>query len=87
MIEQQILPEWQAERNVLASYKIVPEEKRTYVGILMEYIAKREEEWKFRAKGARANDRRLIEWSEIKRREAERLDPTSRPWWPELLER
>jgi rhomboid protease GluP len=72
VIEQQMLPPWAAERERLATLRVVSSQE-PQVKRFLEYMSLREEGWKLTAAGLRANDKSLIEQGNAKQLAAKKL--------------
>jgi rhomboid protease GluP len=73
IIEQQILPKWQAERKAVANLKHLPANQAKLTASLVKYMDAREEGWELLAGGVRAEDQAKIKQSFDKSKEADQL--------------
>ena len=73
IVEQQILPNWRAERESVANLKHLPANQTKLTVSLVRYMDAREEEWKLLVDGVRSGDGAKIKQSLVKGKEADQL--------------
>jgi len=73
LVEQQILPNWRAERESVANLKHLPANQTKLTVTLVRYMDAREEEWKLLVDGVRSGDGAKIKQSLVKGKEADQL--------------
>jgi rhomboid protease GluP len=78
IIDEKLLPPWLAERDKLATLRVVPPQE-PLVKHFVEYMSLRGEGWRLIAAGLRSNDRRLVEQGNAKQVAAKRLMEAKAP--------
>jgi len=73
LLEQQVLPNWNAEREALTKLKRLPDEQQRFVTLLIAYMTAREESWHLLAEGVCARDLEKITKANQTNDEAEKL--------------
>lgn len=73
IVEQQILPEWKAEREAFASLQHLPAPEAKWRASLLKYMDTRQESWNLLVEGLRTKDAVKIKESSDKRGEADKL--------------
>lgn len=73
IVEQQILPNWRAEREAVAKLKHLPAKQTNLVASLVKYMDTRQTGWELLADGLRAGDNVKIKQSFEKSKEADQL--------------
>jgi rhomboid protease GluP len=69
LVEQQLLPDWESERNRLSSLKLSPEQHRVAQGI-MAFMTLRADSWRLTADGLVNNDAAKVREGELKEESA-----------------
>ena len=78
IIAEKLLPPWVAERDKLATLRVVPAQE-PHLTRFLEYMSLRAEGWRLIAAGLRSNDKRLVDQGTAKQVAAKRLMETPSP--------
>jgi rhomboid protease GluP len=72
-IEQQILPQWRAERDAMAKLQNLPANQANITASVLKYMDARQESWQLLVDGVRTRDAEKIKQSTQKSHEADQL--------------
>jgi hypothetical protein len=73
VLEKQVLPEWNAEREEIGKLNRLPERQRQVATVLSQYMTARADSWSLMMRGARADDVALVRQANERQATAEKF--------------